>query len=617
MILQALYELYQRLLDEPDASIATPGYSTTRASFALNLSADGELLDLVDLRAPDTTGRQQNLVAREVNVPRQVIRSGTGVKANFMCDNSGYVLGVDAKGKPERAMQMFTEFRALHQTLLAGLHDAGAQAVLAFLDHWDPGQAKECAALRPLWDDVIAGGSIVFRLDGAPGFVHGRPAVRASWERHIAGGGSGPSGQCLITGESAPVARLHDSIKGVSGAQSTGASIVSFNLPAFESYGKHQSFNAPVSEAAAFGYVTALNFLLRSQRHRMRIGDATTVFWAERPGGLEEDMLAELLDPTAAAKSEVVAEAEASGDMTVAGGYHRDPQATRLVHDIMRQVGSGKPVRLDTLQMDRDVRFYILGLAPNAARLSIRFLHVDTFGSLVARIVQHYADMTMDLPPWEKDSVFPVWRIVGETAPLIGGKRDSKRASPLLAGAITRAILQGTDYPAELFTTMLSRVRTDHEVSAVGAGIVKACLLRQARLRGNADIGRTITVSLNEECADTGYLLGRLFALMEKAQLDAAGGQINATIRDRYFGAASATPQSVFPILLRLAQHHIAKAEYGGVIDKRIEGVVARIDGFPAHLSLEAQGMFVLGYYHQRQGMYQKRVEPSEVAKEA
>lgn len=603
MILQALYQLYQRLLDEPGSGISPPGYSTARVSFALNLSETGELLDLIDLREVDKAAKQKKPLARDMDVPRQVKRA-SGVNANFLCDNSGYVLGVDAKGKPERTRETFKAFRALHQEILAGLDDTGAAAVLAFLEQWNPDQAAECPVLRPLRDDLMAGGNIVFHLDAAPGFIHNRPAVRAAWERHSARREAAEQGQCLITGELGPIARLHDSIKGVVGAQPTGASIVSFNLPAFESYRKKQSFNAPVSEAAAFGYVTALNFLLRSDRHRLRISDATTVFWAERAAALEEDMLAELIDPTGAETGGAAADEPKATEAS--GSYRRDSQATRLVHDILMRARGGQPVLAGVAQVDPDVRFYILGLTPNVSRLSVRFLDVDTFGGLVERIAQHYADMAIDLPAWNEGGFFPVWRIIQETAPLA----DSKRASPLLAGALIRAILQGTDYPESLYTGMVSRIRADQKINAIRAGVIKACLLRRARIHGNSDKKGMISVSLNEQRTDAAYLLGRLFALLEKAQQDATPG-LNATIRDRYFGAASATPQAVFPILLRLAQHHIAKAEYGGLLDKRIEEVVAKISGFPAHLNLEEQGMFVLGYYHQRQAFYQRK--PAEV----
>lgn len=609
MILQALYHLYQRLLDDPNSGISPPGYSAARVSFALNLSANGELLDLIDLRTTDSEAKKKKPLARDMQVPRQVKRA-SGVSANFLCDNSGYVLGADAKGKPERTQATFEAFRALHEQVLSGVSDPGAAAVLHFLARWDPAQAANHAVLQPLWDDLMKGGNIVFRLDGTTGCIHDRPAIRSAWERFESARGPGIQGQCLITGEFGPIARLHDSIKGVAGAQSTGASIVSFDPPALWSYGKKQGFNAPVSEAAAFGYVTALNYLLRSDRHRLRIGDATTVFWAERSAALEEDMLAELIDPTGGGREG--SDGAEAGPSEPDGRYRRDPQATRLAHDILQRVREGRPVPRSITEVDPNVRFFILGLSPNVSRLSVRFLQVDTFGTLVERISQHYADMAVDSPAWDDGSFYPVWRIVQETAPLA----DSRRASPLLAGALTRSILEGAAYPEGLYTAMLARIRADQgsqKLNAVRAGVIKACLVRRARIYGQSEKERMITVGLNEQSVDTAYLLGRLFALLEKAQQDATPG-LNATIRDRYFGAASATPQAVFPVLLRLAQHHIAKSEYGGWVDKRIEEVASKIDGFPAHLNLEQQGMFVLGYYHQRQASYQKKPAAAGVA---
>lgn len=587
MILQALYQLYERLSAETDSGVSPRGYSKAKVSFALNLSPDGGLLNVLDLRVQD-----KKLLPRAMDVPRQVKRT-VNVDPNFLCDNSGYVLGVDAKGKPERTHKTFEAFRTFQHQILDDLNDVGARAVLSFLDRWKPDEAAEHPLLKPYWGDLMAGGNIVFKLDGEPGFLHECPDIRNAWKSYDTGNISNRVDQCLVTGEFGPIAKLHDSIKGVTGAQSSGAALVSFNLDAFTSYRKEQNFNAPVSEDAAFGYVTALNYLLQSDKHRLRIGDATVVFWAERSGP-EEDMLAELLDPS-------VGEAE---DRT---SPRRDPQAMQLIRDVLTRVAGGLPIREAMIGVDPDVRFFILGLSPNASRLSVRFWQVDTFGSLVERIGQHYADMTLVLPQWESGH-FPVWRILKETAPL----GDSKRVPPLLGGALTRSILLGTAYPQGLYTAILSRIRADQKVNPVRAAMIKACLVRGARNLGNIEKGGAIHMSLNEESTEIGYLLGRLFALLEKAQEDATPG-LNATIRDRYFGAASAAPLTVFPVLLRLAQHHLTKAEYGYVLDRRIQEVMTRIQGFPAHLSLEEQGLFVLGYYHQRHALYQKKtVEAKE-----
>lgn len=604
MILQALYQLYGRLLEEPGSEISPPNYSKAGVSYALNLSETGELLDVLDLREQGK-GKSKRLVPRDMDVPRQVKRT-SGVSANFMCDNSGYVLGVvQKKGRPvEVTDEKFNDMRTRHEEILGNVDDPGARAILGFFSSWDPKHAEEHPVLVSVWDELMRGGNLIFKLDGTQGFIHQRPAIHKAWERAISGTSHENIGHCLVTGEHAPVLLIHDSVKGVAGAQGTGAALVSFNLDAFTSYGKQQNTNAPVSEEAAFGYVTALNYLLRSDRHRLRIGDTTTVFWAEKPAHLEEDILAELLDPTAYVDTESKAESSTKDGETK---FRRDLQATRMVRDALDRAAQGKPLEESIVGVDKDVQFYILGLSPNNARISVRYWHVDTFGNLLKKIGQHYSDMAIVLPPWETGS-FAIWMIVNSIAPLIEGKRDGKRASPLLGGALTRAVLMGTYYPQGMYTALLARIRAEQEVSPVQAAMIKACLARSARISGAKEKEGNYTVSLNEEWTDTAYLLGRLFATLEKVQQDAASGaKLNATIRDRYFGAASATPRSVFPVLLRLAQHHIAKAEYGGIADRQIEAIVGKLDSFPAHLNLEEQGNFVLGYYHQRQDFYRKR----------
>lgn len=528
-------------------------------------------------------------------VPQQVKRA-VNVAANFLCDNSGYILGADLKGNPKRTQDTFAAFQELHRKVLIGVDDLGARAVLSFLQGWNPAGAADHPLLEPVWKDLVSGGNIIFKLHDSTGFVHNRPAMKAVWERFHSAKESTETGQCLITGENGPIARLHANVKGVSGAQSTGAALVSFNLDAFTSYGKKQSLNAPVSEAAAFAYVTTLNYLLRSDRHHLRIGESTVVFWAET-AGVEEDMIAELLNPGSTGVENI----EESDEKRDASERHHDTRATRLVRDVLAHLAEGRLPLEGVPDVDPDVRFFILGLSPNSARLSVRFWHEDTFGSLVERIGRHYTDMAITLPAWESGP-FSIYRIVKETAPL----GDMKRAAPLLAGAFTRSVLLGAAYPQGLYTALLSRIRADHELTPPRAAVIKACLVRRARIQGYIEKERMMTVSLNEQSTDQAYLLGRLFALLEKAQQDATPG-LNATIRDRYFGSASATPQAVFPVLLRLAQHHIAKAEYGGLMDKRIEGVLAGLKGFPAHLNLEEQGLFVLGYYHQRQAFYTKK----------
>lgn len=591
MIINALYHCYETLLNDADSGVSRPGYSKAKVGYCLILSQEGQLVDIVDLRVE---GRNRQ-VPRQIEVPEQTKRT-SGVCANFLCDNCSYVLGLSQKNKKdkkERIRDCFNTFRQLQESILHDCDDAGAKALLMFLSQWDIGSATSHPIIAKYLDGLIEGTNLVFKLEGSDGYIHERQAVRDAWDRYRSMQASDIQMQCLVTGRVTRIARLHPSIKGVAGAQTMGASLVSFNLDGFTSYGKTQNFNAPTGEDVAFGYTTALNYLLNSEKHRVRIGDTTTVFWAERStNGREEDLLRALFFPVPEGSGSEAQETEV---------FRRvDPQTIKLLYDVFRLVRVGKPVKEALAGVNTTTNFYVLGLAPNASRLAVRFWHVDRFGSFVEQIAQHYRDLAVVKRFEGEPDMISVGMLLKETAPL----KDTKRISPLLGGLLMRSILVGAPYPMPLYAAMLSRIRSDREVNYVRAAILKACLTRKWRFHS---IGKEeeLTVALNEQNPNSGYLLGRLFALLEKAQEDANPG-INTTIRDKYFGAASASPGSVFPVLLRLAQHHIAKAEYGRYTDKRIEGVISSIERFPAYLSLEDQGQFVLGYYQQRQALYVK-----------
>lgn len=561
MILTALAAYYDRLSQEPEPAVPLAGFSRQKIHFALHIDADGKLAEppVFDLR--QTEGKKT--APQELVVPEAVKRS-VGVAANFLWDNTGYVLGADDKGKPERTAKTFEAFKARCHEIGDGLDDAGMAAVLSFLNAWNPADASAL----PHWEEMVKGCNLVFRLAGGGlGYVHERPAVRQAWLDHLAGASKERRGMCLVTGEDAPIARLHPSIKGVRDAQSSGAALVSYNQESFTSYGKEQSYNAPVGEPAVFAYTTALNHLLRKgSRQRVQIGDATTVFWTERASEVE-GLLGLLFDPTA-------------GDGT-----------EDAVRRFLEAVRDGKKPRDDPEELQSG--FFILGLAPNAARLSVRFWHVDTVAGVCAAVGRHFADLAMDRA-FDNESEFPgLWQLLRETAAQV----DLNNVNPALAGALMRSILTDAPYPASLPSAVITRIRADHAVNYLRAAMLKAYLVRNRQ--------KEVSVSLDPNCTDVGYRLGRLFAVLEKAQQEAIPGA-NTTIRDRYYGSASATPAAVFPQLMRLAQHHIEKAEYGGVSDRRIEEILETVQTFPKHLSLDEQGMFAIGYYHQRRENYKK-----------
>ena len=464
MILQALHGYYNRLREDPESGIALPGFAPQKISFAVVIDRQGRLLEIQDIR--DTSGKKPRAI--EVMVPEATIRAA-GIAPNFMWDNTGYVLGLDNKGKPERTRETFEAFKKLHRDIGASSKDPGMQAVLAFLDSWKP--AKPPKSFN--WEEIV-GANLVFRLARERGFIHQRAAVIAAWNRRKATDTAAVRGMCLVTGEDAPIARLHAKIKGVKNAQSMGAAIVSFNLNAFCSFGKDQSYNAPIGEEAAFSYTTALNRLLRFEsRQRLQIGDATTVFWTERASFLE-DFLGNILDPRQ--------------DAAVSAADNKK------IADYLKAVRSGKmPDSID----DSSMQFHILGLAPNASRLAVRFWYTDSVEAISMQLGRHFADIEI-VKEFDNQVDYPgIWQLLIETAPL----RKSDNINPKLAGAFMRSILQPIPYPAFLLAAVIDRIRADHDVNYYRAALIKAVLRRNYGRGG-------ITMALDEESKDVAYRSG-------------------------------------------------------------------------------------------------------------
>lgn len=590
MILQSLVKYYEIMAEDEQSGIPKPGYSMAAVAYALVLSKEGELLDVLPLK--DKIGKGGKEIARKMLVPEQVKKT-SGMSSNFLCENSGYMLGIDKKGKPERSKECFECLKELHNKILAGVDCDEARAVVAFVNSWEPDKAAEHAALKNCLDDITDGGNLVFRLDGG-GFVHQHPVIRQAWEHYKAAPSETAVMRCLVSGEEETIARLHPSIKGVRGAQGTGASIVSFNARAYESYGRleGQGLNAPVSEKATFAYTTVLNHMLSDSAHKLFLGDSTVVFWAESSKPVYQDMASLFFDPGE------LEERKQTND-----GFVRDERAVREVKAIFSKIANGSPIGDYSAAFDANTAFYALGIAPNVSRLAIRFFVRDSFGGFVEKVSRHYEDMRIQKQYPNEPDILSVWRLLNET---VSPKASDKSASPLLAGAVMRSILTGLPYPSQLYNAVLTRIRAGDEINYCKASIIKAFLLRNKKNKNKEEL----TLALNENSTNTAYLLGRLFAVLEKAQQDANSG-INTTIKDRYFSSACATPASIFPILLRLSQHHIAKAEYGKTSDKRIEKIMQALEiennPFPAHLSLDAQGIFILGYYQQRNALWAKK----------
>ncbi|MGD9919438.1 MAG: type I-C CRISPR-associated protein Cas8c/Csd1 [Paenirhodobacter sp.] len=567
-LLAALVRAYDRLPDAPPF-----GYSAEKIGFCVVLNGDGTVTEVIDLR--DTDKKRS---PRVMLVPQPPVRT-SGKKSCFLWDKTAYALGVTA-GEAKRTAEEHAFFISEHERWLNGTEDAGLRAFLLFLSRWTP---EDFAP--PLWTEDMRDLNVVFALqeEYRERFLHDRPAAQAIW-RQVKAEKVAQTRLCLVTGERGPDLDVHPKIKGVWGAQSSGASLISFNLDAFISYGHENGGNAPVSEAAAFAYTTALNRFLADPKHRLQIGDASTVFWADaenmESAGTAEDVFAAMFG------------GDTTGD---------DAIATARVRDKLAAIREGRPLAQIAPELEKGVRFCVLGLAPNAARLSVRFWWESDFGTLTVHYQRFLDDTRLEPPP--REGWPPLWRYLVELA--VQGKREN--VPPLIAGEWMRAILAGTRYPQTLLATTLMRIRADGTVNALRVAILKSVLKR--------NFSWEVPVALDPANTNRGYILGRLFAVYEEVQRAALGGSVNATIKDKFYGAASASPQKVFRTLDAGAQNHFSKLRKlspGRAVNlEKLIGAITELmdpaaDPIPATLNAAEQALFGIGYYHQRSDFFRK-----------
>jgi len=576
MILQALKEYYDRKAADPESDIAPEGWEKKEIPFIIVIDINGKLIQIEDTREGEGKKRR----AKAFLVP-QGVKKTFGIAANLLWDVAGYVFGIDTKGNQDRTIK---QKQAFLQRLKAELGEIEAiQAVIKCLES----VTEVELAKHEAWPEIVeTNPTLSFRLNSESGLICRRPEVIDKIAKINTAEKNGKLGVCLVTGDKTVIKPLHTAIKGVYGAQSAGANIVSFNLDAFRSYGKEQGYNSPVGVEAEFAYTTAINTLLsKDSKQRISIGDATTVFWSEKKTAFESDFAFFFKEP--------------EKDNPDAG--------TEKIKELYESVKTGA-----YRENDSTTRFYILGLAPNAARLAVRFWQVGTVADFAARIRRYFDDFSIVKPPHEPE-YYSVWRILVNVAT----QDKSENIPPNLAGDFMRAILEGTPYPETLLQAVLRRIRSDVEyrVKPVRAALIKAYLNRYYRFHPNPSI-KEVMMELDTLQPSVGYQLGRLFAVLEKIQEEANPG-INATIRERYYGAACAAPVTVFANLLRLKNHHIAKIDNKGRVvyfERLLSEIMSHFSDFPAHLDLHEQGRFAIGYYHQRQAFFTKTAENTDIA---
>lgn len=608
MILQALVRCYEALAERGE--LEKEGWSPVKVSWGLELDADGQVKSLLLMGGTDAKGKQ---IPRVMKLPDPVKRS-SGVAANFLCDNSAYVLGVDAKGKPERTRECFAACARKHQDVLKDVRHPTAKAILNFFERWKPENAACHPAIQPNLETLLKGGNIVFVTHDAEGelqLAQDVPEIRRAWDEAYAKSDDAVMGRCLVTGEEGPIAILHPSIKGVMGAQSSGASLVSFNAPAFESYGKEsardnqgQGRNAPVGKYAAFAYGAALNYMVGHADFHGRLGDTTLVYWAE---GAEP------------------AYGSAFMAMMGMGGEDKNEITQKELSGVLTALCQGHTVKWANVPLKPENRFYILGLAPNASRLSVRFFLQDSFDAFVKHYQKHQERLNIVRPAFDERETLSMWALLRETA--IKNPNKPPEFQRQLVEEMLNAILTGSPYPSTLFTQVEIRIRAEKEINRGKAAIIKAYLWRNVAKRQKDQkhiYEEVLGVALNEsKTTDLPYRLGRLFAVLEALQLEAfrdnnnRDSKPNTTIKDQFFSSACATPVVAFPIIVDRAQKYLRKLKaknkeglaryYSDMMDDIIGNFEEK--RYPAHLSLEDQGVFQIGYYHQRQRMYAKKEE--------
>lgn len=579
MILPALIDYYDRLAADDGAEVARPGFSRQKIAFEV-------VIDPKDFSGIIEDGRSEDR-GKMRPTPRLVLGgakpSGSGINPCFLWDNPAYMLGYKPDDPdPQRTAMSFAAFRDFHLAHEKAIGDEAFSTVCRFLERWDPAHAGQ----HPLLAELGTGFG-VFRIRGGTGYVHEIKTIQRYYQRHVREIDEGTEGVSLITGTRVPIARLHEpKIKGVAGSQSAGAVIVGFNLDAFTSYAKLQSYNAPVGVDDAFRYTVALNHLLADSRHRVRLGDATVVFWSDRPEPFVDEYFGAMMSESA-----------------------DDPATTDRLRAFIDKLRQGGP---DAALPDTSTRFYVLGLSPNQARLSVRFWFAGTVGEQAEHLQRHIDQLEMvgarpnDMPALLRGLIYETMP-AGKTA-----NRDAQVAQVAqLAGELTRAVLTGGPYPQAVFTGIIRRIRAERTVNHRRAAMLKAFLIRNRN--------QEVPVALNIDHPEPAYHMGRLFAAIEKTQQDAMPG-LNKTIKDGYFGTASASPATVFPRLIRMHQHHIEKLDGGLKVNRErlIQEILSHIDQrFPAHLSLDNQGIFHIGYYHQRQDFFTKKPDTEPASEEA
>lgn len=600
MILQELAKCYDLIKKSENFEVASFDHSIETISFRFKIGKDGLIKQIYDLRDKKSGVRME--------VPIQSGRT-SGIKPYFLCDNSKYLLGYEINEKTNEVGKFdktFEKFKEIHEKILSGIEDEKLKVFLEFLNK----REENFKIAKEIDPESLKGGRIVISIEGEREYIHTYPDVknRINLYKKIVNSDKDESvkGNCLISGEKyVELCRIHQNISGVAKSSTTGASIISFNGEAFESYGKVQSYNAGTSEISMFKYTTALNTLLKSEKNSKYLSGNTVVFWSDEVGGFGDGLIDALLS-------------EDSVEKIDNSSLEYSQRGTAELESVVNLVKRGMTV--DTSKIEDDsTNLYILGLAGSKSRIFVRFWFKNSVKEFVRLSNMHFEDTKLvrksrvDKSKNEEVGV-KISYILKSVTP--NGKAENVPST--IINSIFKSILTGSLYPTALYSGVLLRIRAeakeDISVNHTRVSFIKGYLKRYYRLKGFKDKEEEVTVSLNLNSNSVGYNLGRIFAILERIQYKAND---STNIREKYLSSASSTPKNIFPILLNLSQHHISKVNKNesknfNYYDKIVGQVISKIDEFPSVLSTDEQGMFMLGYYHQREDLFTKKDEDGE-----
>lgn len=614
MLIRSLCDYYD--IQSARGEAASDIMSEQPVHWMVMLTPDGRVADIIDKRieesVPQKNGKVKS-VKKPIVVPLPKRTQKTGIDANIIEHRPLYIFGLnyDAKigltpdDKTDKARKSHEAFVKKNLEFFDGIDSEIARAYVNFIKNWVPENETENEQLKKLGKEY-QGSYYIFALDGSPECkLHKDKAVLAKYEEIMAKAAAEAAESddgimmCPIEGERLRAARIHDKIKGIKGGNSVGAVLVNFNSSAFESYGKSQSMNSGISEKAMKKYTSSLNKLLADPMHHIYSDDMTVVFFAMKHDDKAEcDLFSDYLN-----SSNAVTEDSTKADVKAVSEniYHKG------------QTGNAQALDDD---VDNGVDFFVAGFTPNGSRICQKFMVRNKFGKIIDNVKQHQQDMAI----CGSNGEIPLWRINKELV----SPNSANAISPALQSDIFQAILNGTNYPYTLLETVVRRVCTDSDtdsnnkikINEVRAGLIKAFINRKARLNGDKE---EITMSLDKENKNPAYLCGRLFAVLEKIQLEATDVKLNRTIKDAYFSSASSRPALIMPRLIDLSNYHLRKLKEGRVIyfSKLINEIMGKIkDSLPTNLSIMEKGKFQLGYFQQNKDFFaeqNKNEEPETV----